>query len=82
MPAIALHCYSDATIFRVLNKVYNCKSGHISLRHTCIRQMLKDGIVTVVFVRTHNNLADLLTKTLARDLVNWTTSGMGLKLFV
>ena len=82
MPVIALYCDSETTMFRVLNKVYNGKSKHINLRHTYIRQMLNDGVVTVMFVRTYNNLANSLTKTLARDLVNSTTSGMGLKFFI
>ena len=79
MLAIALHCDSEANISKALNKVYNGKSRHISLRNTYIRQVLNDGVVTVVFVRTCNNLVDSLTKTLARGSVNSTMSGMGLK---
>ena len=82
MPAIALYCDSEATMSKTLNKVYHSKSSHMSLRHTCIRQILNDSIVTIIFVRTYNNLADPLTKSLARDLMNSTTSRMGLKPFV
>ena len=82
MLAIALHCDSEANISKALNKVYNGKSRHISLRNTYIRQVLNDGVVTVVFVRTYNNLADPLTNALTKDLVNSTMSGMGLKPFV
>ena len=82
MPAIALYCDSEATMSKTLNKVYHSKSSHMSLRHTYIREILNDGVVTVVFVRTYNNLANSLTKTLARDLVNLTTSRMELKSFV
>lgn len=44
-----------------------------------MKQLIHDGVVTVVFVRTHENLADPLTKGLARDLTVKTTKGMGLK---
>ncbi|GAA0157940.1 transmembrane signal receptor [Lithospermum erythrorhizon] len=42
-------------------------------------QLIHDGVVTMDFERTNNNLADPLTKGLTRDLVEKTTRGMGLK---
>ncbi|XP_071912380.1 uncharacterized protein [Coffea arabica] len=79
MPAISLHCDSEATMSRALNRIYNGKSRHISLRHEYVRQLLNDGIVTVVYVRSFNNLADPFTKALSRDVVKATSLGMGLK---
>lgn len=79
MPPITIYCESEITMSRALNKVYNDKSRHISLRHTYIREMLANDVVNIVFVRSHKNLADPLTKPLARDLVSLTTSRMELK---
>ena len=81
MPSISLYCDSEATLSRAYNKVYNGKSRHISLRHEYVRQLITDGVINVVYVRTNKNLADPLTKGLARDLVKDTSSGMGLKPF-
>ena len=59
--------------------MYNGKSMHIGLRHSYVRQLIKDGVITVDYVRSAQNLADPLTKGLARDLVIKTARGMGLK---
>ena len=79
MPAIFLHCDSQATMSRAFNKIYNGKSRHIALRHEYLRQLISSGIITVVYVRSKNNLADPLTKGLSRDMISSTTSAMGLK---
>ncbi|KAH9794216.1 Receptor-like serine/threonine-protein kinase [Citrus sinensis] len=79
MPSISLYCDSEATLSRAYNKVYNGKSRHISLRHEYVKQLIADGVINIVYVRTNKNLADPLTKGLSRDLVNDTSFGMELK---
>lgn len=79
MPPISVHCDSQATLSQAYNQVYNGKSRHIGLRHSLVRQMLTDGIITIDFVRSSQNLADPFTKGLARNLVIKTSQGMGLK---
>ncbi|KAH9669996.1 hypothetical protein KPL70_022027 [Citrus sinensis] len=79
MPSISLYCDSEATLSRAYNKVYNGKSRHISLRHEYVKQLIADGVINIVYVRTNKNLADPLTKGLSRDLVKDTSYGMGLK---
>ena len=81
MPAISLHCDSQATMSKALNKIYNGKSRHISLRHEFVRQLISEGIITIVYVRSCKNLADPFTKALSRDLIRSTSAGMGLKPF-
>ena len=44
-----------------------------------MRSYLSNGIITVNYVRSCDNLADPLTKALARDRVWNTSKGMGLK---
>ena len=81
MSSISLYCDSEATLSRAYNKVYNGKSRHISLRHEYVKQLITDGVISIIYVRSNKNLADPLTKGLARDLVKDTSSGMGLKPF-
>ena len=81
MPAISLHCDSEATMSRAFSKIYNEKSRHIALRHEYVRQLISDGIITVVYIRSCSNLADPLTKGLSRDMIKSTSSAMGLGLF-
>jgi hypothetical protein len=52
---------------------------HIGLRHSYARQLLTDGVITIDFVRSVQNLVDPLTKGLARDLVWKTLKWVGLK---
>lgn len=50
--------------------MYNGKSRHLGVRHSMIRELILNGVVSVEFVRMQQNLADHLTKILARDLVH------------
>ena len=80
MSKVSIHCDSQATLARAYSEVYNGKSRHISLRHEYVRKLIKDGIISLTFVRSSYNLADPFTKPLTRDLVKKSSRGMGLKL--
>jgi len=67
---------------RTFNKIYNGISRHISLKHAYVRQLILEGIITIVYMRSGNNLMDPFTKALLREMVKSTSSGMGLKPFV
>lgn len=64
---------------RAYHKVYKEKSRHINLRHEYVKQLISNGIITIVYVRSSKNLTDPFTKGLKIDLVNSTSSEMGLK---
>ena len=76
---ISIRCDSAATLAKAYSQVYNGKSRHLGVRHSMIRELIMDGVISVEFVRTHDNLADHLTKGLSRDLVHKSAIGMGLK---
>jgi len=76
---ISIRCDSAATLAKAYSQVYNGKSRHLGVRHNMIRELIMNGVISVEFVRTQHNLADHLTKGLARDLVNDSAVGMGLK---
>jgi len=69
MSAISLYCDSEATMSRAYSNIYNGKSRHISIRHENIRELIINGIITIFYVKSVNNLADPLTKGLSRDMV-------------
>ena len=79
VPAISIHCDSQAAIGRALSANYNGKSRHIRRRHNTIKQLLSSGVVTIDYVRSKDNIADPLTKGLSRELVEKASRGMGLK---
>nr|GEW02259.1 hypothetical protein [Tanacetum cinerariifolium] len=76
---ISIRCDSAATLAKAYSQVYNGKSRHLGVRHSMIRELIMNGVISVVFVKTQLNLADHLTKGLTRDLVHKAAIGMGLK---
>ena len=82
MPAISLYCDSQATMSKAFSKMYNGKSRHISLRHEYVRQLISDRIISIIYVKSCNNLVDPFTKALPRDVVKKTSVGLGLKPFI
>ncbi|GKA62888.1 zinc finger, CCHC-type containing protein, partial [Tanacetum coccineum] len=79
MSTISIRCDSAATLAKAYSQVYNGKSRHLGVRHSMIHELIMNGVIFVEFVRTQLNLADHLTKGLARYLVRTAAIGMGLK---
>ena len=78
MPAVFLYRDSQTTMSKSFSKIYNGKFRHISLRHKFKRQLICDGIITIMYVRSYKNLADPFTKGLSRDMVKSTSTRIGL----
>ncbi|GKD68235.1 hypothetical protein Tco_1322325 [Tanacetum coccineum] len=76
---ISIRCDSVATLAKAYSQMYNGKSRHLGVRHNMIRVLIKNGEVSIEFVRSQQNLADHLMKGLAKDLVIKYAEGMGLK---
>ncbi|GJX70353.1 hypothetical protein Tco_0307524 [Tanacetum coccineum] len=76
---ISIRCDSVATLAKAYSQMYNGKSRHLGVRHSMIRELITNGVISIEFVRSQQNLADHLTKGLARDLVIKSVEGMGLK---
>ncbi|KAJ9554082.1 hypothetical protein OSB04_018127 [Centaurea solstitialis] len=75
----SIHCDSAATLAKAYSQVYNGKSRHLGVRHNMIRDLIMNGVISVEFVKSQQNLADHLTKSLVRDLVHKSVIGMGLR---
>ncbi|GKD92465.1 zinc finger, CCHC-type containing protein [Tanacetum coccineum] len=68
-----------ATLAKAYSQMYNGKSRHLGVRHSMIRELITNRVISIEFVRSQQNLVDHLTKGLARDLVIKSAKGMGLK---
>ena len=79
LAAIYIHCDSQSTIGRAHSNIYNGKSRHICHRHNTIRQLLSTWVIHVDHVKSNDNIADLLTKWLKRELVDKSLKAMRLK---
>nr|GEU67320.1 reverse transcriptase domain-containing protein [Tanacetum cinerariifolium] len=78
MEPISIRYDSAATLAKAYSQMYNGKSRHLGVSHSTIRKLITNGVVSIEFVRSQQNLADHLTKGLARDLVIKSVEGMGL----
>jgi len=79
VPAICIHCDNQAAISRAQNFIYNDKFRHIRHRYNTIKQLHSNGIISIDFVSSKDNLADPFTKGLIKKCINCTSRGMGLK---
>ena len=78
-PVPCIHCDNQFAIGEVQSNLYNGKSRHICRRHNTIRQLISIGIISIDYVKLKDNIADLLTKGLNRELVEKSSRGIGLK---
>nr|GEU40124.1 zinc finger, CCHC-type [Tanacetum cinerariifolium] len=65
---IYVRCDSAPTMARAYSQIYNRKSRHLGVRHSMVRELIRNSVISIEFVRMQHNLADHLTKGLARDL--------------
>ena len=76
MPLICIHCDSQSAIGRAQNSMYNGKSRHICCKHNTTRQLLSTGVISLDYVKSKDNIVDLLTQGLNRELVEKSLKGM------
>nr|GEU96761.1 zinc finger, CCHC-type [Tanacetum cinerariifolium] len=76
---ISINCDSAVTLAKAYSQIYNGKSIHLGVRHSMIRELITNGVISIEFLWSQYNLADHLTKALARDLVIKSGIWMGLK---
>jgi hypothetical protein len=70
-----MHCDCQATISIAKNKSFNNKNQHFQLKHDVVKQLLKDGITSIDYVKSEMNLVDPLTKPLCRKMILETSRG-------
>jgi hypothetical protein len=70
---------NKSTISLVNNSVYHDRSKHIDVRSHLIREYENSGQITVEYIRSEEQLADILTKPLGKEKSNELSSKIGLK---
>ena len=74
MPPICIHYDSQSVIGRAQNNMYNGKS-----RHNTTRQLLSTVVISLDYVKSKDNIADMLNRGLNRELDEKSLRGMRLK---
>ncbi|KAL0317461.1 UNVERIFIED_CONTAM: Retrovirus-related Pol polyprotein from transposon TNT 1-94 [Sesamum angustifolium] len=75
---ISMHCDSQAAIGIAKSYAYNGKKRHICIIHGVVKKLLKNGIISLEYVKFERNLADPLTKGLTMRVILMTLRAMGL----
>ena len=67
---VLLHVDNQGAIALAKNPIHHQRSKHIDIRYHYIRSEIQRGYVTVEYVPTENNMADILTKPVCRNRLN------------
>ncbi|GKE22382.1 retrovirus-related pol polyprotein from transposon TNT 1-94 [Tanacetum coccineum] len=76
---IPLYCANKSVIALCCNNVQHSRSKHIDIRNYFIKEQVENGVVELYFVRTKYQLADIFTKPLARERLDFLINKLGMR---
>ncbi|GJW05619.1 hypothetical protein Tco_1568042 [Tanacetum coccineum] len=76
---IPLYYDNKSVIALCCNNVQHSRSKHIDVRYHFIKEQVENGVVELYFVRTEYQLADVFTKALPRERLNFLVKKLGMK---
>ncbi|GJY70871.1 retrovirus-related pol polyprotein from transposon TNT 1-94 [Tanacetum coccineum] len=77
---IPLYCDNKSAIALCCNNVQHSRSKHIDIRYHFIKEHVENGVVELYFVGTDYQLADIFTKALSRERLNFLIEKLGMKI--
>nr|GEZ47576.1 retrovirus-related Pol polyprotein from transposon TNT 1-94 [Tanacetum cinerariifolium] len=78
---IPMYCDNKSAIAICCNNVQHSRSKHIDIRYHFIKELVENGVIELYFVNTKYQLADLLTKALGRDIIEFLINKLGMNSF-
>ena len=66
LDATCIHCDNQSCVKLSENPVFHDRSKHIEIKYHYIRDMVQRGAMKLLYVATEEQIADVLTKPLAR----------------
>ncbi|GJX13233.1 putative ribonuclease H-like domain-containing protein [Tanacetum coccineum] len=78
---IPMYCDNKNAIALCCNNVQHSRSKHIDIRFHFIKEHVENGVVELYFVNTEYQLADIFTKALGRDRIEFLINKMGMRSF-
>ncbi|GJY97257.1 retrovirus-related pol polyprotein from transposon TNT 1-94 [Tanacetum coccineum] len=76
---IAMYCDNKSAIALCCNNVQHSRSKHIDIRHHFIKEQVENRVVDLSFVRTVYQFADIYTKPLARERLDFLINKLGIR---
>ncbi|GJY33567.1 retrovirus-related pol polyprotein from transposon TNT 1-94 [Tanacetum coccineum] len=78
---ISMYCDNKSAIALCCNNVQHSRSKHIDIRYHFIKEQVENGVVELYFVRTEYQLADIFTKALCRERIEFFIDKLGMRSF-
>ena len=75
---IPIKCDNTSAINLSKNPIQHSRSKYIDIRHHFLRDHMQKGDVVLEFIDTTNQLADIFTKPLNEEHMNFIKSGLGM----
>ncbi|GJY79869.1 hypothetical protein Tco_0492620 [Tanacetum coccineum] len=76
---IPLYCDNKSSIALCCDNIQHFRSKHIDIRHHFIKEQVENEVVGLYFVRTGYQLADIFTKPLARERLEFLINKLGMR---
>ncbi|GJT37604.1 retrovirus-related pol polyprotein from transposon TNT 1-94 [Tanacetum coccineum] len=78
---IPMYCDNKSAIALSCNNVQHSRSKHIDIRFHFIKEQVENGVVELYFVNTEYQLADIFTKALGRERIEFLINKLGMRSF-
>nr|GEU63832.1 hypothetical protein [Tanacetum cinerariifolium] len=78
---IPMYCDNKSDIALCCNNVQHSRSKHIDIRYHFIKEQVENGVIKLYFINTEYHLADLFTKALGRDGIEFRINKLGMRSF-
>nr|GEV25985.1 retrovirus-related Pol polyprotein from transposon TNT 1-94 [Tanacetum cinerariifolium] len=78
---IPMYCDNKSAIALCCNNVQHSRSKHIDIRYHFIKDQVENGMIELYFVNTEYQRADLFTKALGRDRIEFLINKLGMRSF-
>ncbi|GJS87903.1 retrovirus-related pol polyprotein from transposon TNT 1-94 [Tanacetum coccineum] len=78
---IPMYCDNKNAIALCCNNVQHSRSKHIDIKYHFIKEQVKNGVVELYFVRMEYQLADIFTKALCRERIEFLIDKLGMRSF-
>nr|GEU37665.1 reverse transcriptase domain-containing protein [Tanacetum cinerariifolium] len=79
---IPMYCDNKSAIALCCNNVQHSRSKHIDIRYHFIKEQVENGVIELYFVNTEYQLANLFTKALGRDRIEFLVNKLGMRIFM
>ncbi|GKC50348.1 hypothetical protein Tco_1073093 [Tanacetum coccineum] len=78
---ILMYCDNKSAIALCCNNVQHSSSKHIDIRFYFIKEHVENGVIELYFVNTEYQLADIFTKALGRERIEFLINKLGMRSF-